>query len=131
MTNIEIIALAKAISEDTKKDASKSLKADDYVGAFLARISYSLTKGNPYKQNIVAKAEPWKLLAVALSKLNGVTVQALVTEANSGEIDSEEIKKQADAAMAEIKGKTETTCNGKITGEVAVDIIPTSEVKVM
>jgi Glu-tRNA(Gln) amidotransferase subunit E-like FAD-binding protein len=130
LKSIQAVALAKAVKDEDKKAASGELGAGKYEGEFLAKVSYKLNKGEDYDQRITAKADPWTLLAVALSKLNGVTVDALVKEAVNGDIDLTEIKARADAAMAEVKGPTMTRCNGKVSGKVEVEIIPTAQVKI-
>jgi hypothetical protein len=75
-----------------------------------------LNVGEDYEQRIVAKADPWGLLAVALSKLNGVTVDALTREAlNIPPHKVSEIKKQATSAISAVKEPTWTLCKGKVT----------------
>lgn len=130
MNAIETLAIGKAVKDEAQTVASKEVAAGKYEGAFLARISYALKKGEDYEQRITAKAKPWQLLAVALSKLNGVTVDMLVREAASGEIETEEIENRAAEAMEAVKGATITKCGGKITGSVEVEIVPTMEATV-
>lgn len=119
--NIETIALAKAIKEAQAKAARAAISAGEYQIDEWVHITGSVKVGEDYEQRIVAKAQPWDLLAVALSKLNGVTVEALVREALDGSIAAEEIKAQADAAMETIKGETVTTCKGKVTTKLTVE----------
>lgn len=107
--------VAKALNE-------KALRIDIAPGAYKdiiveLRVTVPvLNIGASYSQEIVAKAKPWDLLAVALSKLNGVTVESLVKEANG--IDKKTvtaITKRANEAMGKLKEPTKTECSGKIT----------------
>lgn len=115
----EIIALSKVVEPKVLKDASAKLAAGDHEVDFLVQVRGSLRKGEDYQQRIVAKADAWTLLAVALSHLNGVTVESIVTEALNADPDMvKSIKKKADDAIASVKAPTMTTCNGKITTEL-------------
>lgn len=58
--------------------------------------------GEDYEQRIVAKADPWKLLLVALSKLNGVTMESIVKEAEAGELDTAAVKMEAEKSVGAV-----------------------------
>jgi len=130
MNSVETIAIAKIVKEDASKAASKATTPGEYQGEFLAKIIYAFKKGEDYEQKFPAKANPWLLLGAALSKLNGITVEALVREANGGALDTDDLEKRANAAIREIKEGTVTRCNGKINGTFAAEIIPTSGVEI-
>jgi len=116
----EVIALSKVVTAAQTQAASSELAVGTHEVDFLVQVTGSLKKGEDYTSKIVAKAEPWTLLAVALSHLNGVTVQSIVKEALDADPDLvKSIKKQATDAMAAVKGPTETLCNGKITTDLA------------
>lgn len=116
LTAIETLALSK-LSAGTSRD---EIGPGEYSGSVTVTVDYSLKVGEDYEQRIVSKADPWTLLAVALSKLNGVTVESIVREAEAGTIKGAEIKKAADAALAAMKEPTITACKGKVTGSAAV-----------
>ena len=90
-------------------------------------LTGTVRAGADYEQEIVAKADPWTLLAAALSHLNGVTVDSLTREAVAADpalVAS--IKKDAKAAIAAVKGPTLTQCRGKVTTPAkAVAVIDT------
>jgi len=116
---IEVIALSKAVSGPELKGASSKVDAGEYEVDFLVHVSGSVKRGEDYSQRIVAKADPWTLLSAALSHLNGVTVKSLVKEALTADPELvKSIKKQAGAALSDLKSPTETPCNGKITTKV-------------
>lgn len=126
MNNTETIALAKVLGEKMKAftDARGEIEAGEYEVDFLAHITGSFKVGEDYEQHIVAKADPWSILAIALSKLNGVTVESLireVTEELGDEITT--IKAQAKEAMEVVKGKTLTSCKGKITKKLTAETV--------
>jgi hypothetical protein len=102
--------------------AAKAARPDLSVGAHEVSEVVSLALsgevrcGEDYDSKIVAKACPWKLLAVALSKLNGVTVDSIVAESEAiAAGDVKTIKKSAADAIAAIKAPTEKRCAGKVT----------------
>lgn len=89
-------------------------------------VSGTVTVGEDYEQKIVAKADPWTLLAVALSHLNGVTIESITQEALS--LDPKmvkSIKKSAEDAISTLKAPTLTHCSGKVTTK---DLLLTAEV---
>ena len=120
----ETIALAKVIKDAVAKDASAGLSAGEYLVDFTVRVSGSFKKGEDYDQEIVAKADPWLLLAATLSHLNGVTVESIVREALTADVALvDSLKENAAKAIQAIKGPTNTTCNGKITTKLAVAVV--------
>lgn len=118
--NIETLAIAKAIKETAEKAARNQIEAGEYMVDVLCRISGLIKVGQDYEQRIVAKADPWLLLGVALSHLNQVTVESIVAEAVGKQLDTEEIKTSASRAMAKIKGETVTNCKGKVTTDLMI-----------
>jgi len=55
------------------------------------------------------------LLAVALNKLNGVTIESIVNEAERLDDDAEKLaKKDAELALAKIKSKTSKVIKGSV-----------------
>lgn len=112
----EIVALGKVVSGARVSAASKELGAGDYDVDFLVQVTGSIRRGEDYSQEIVLKAEPWTILAAALSHLNGVTVESLVKEALISDPELvKSIKKKATDAMKRINKTTVTACNGKVT----------------
>lgn len=116
----QILALSKIKLPSGARDA---VAPGEYSGQATVTVSYKLKVGNDYEQNIVAKADPWALLAVALSKLNGVTVDVIVRESVDGSISAETIKAEADAAIQKIKATTKSSCKGKVTGDVEITAV--------
>lgn len=121
LSKVETVALAKVVKDAVAKAAGADVTAGEYPVDFVVRVSGSIKKGEDYDSEIVAKADPWLLLAAALSKLNGVTVDALVREAlTADEALVEGLKAKAADAIAAVKGPTKTRCAGKITTKLTV-----------
>jgi hypothetical protein len=119
----EIIALAKVVKAAEAKKASTELAVGNHDVDFTVRVTGSLKRGADYTQQIVAKADPWTLLAAALSHLNGVTVDSLVKEALAADPALvKSLKANAAEAIAKVKGPTDTACNGKVTTKVAAGV---------
>lgn len=113
--NLLLLALYRLISERADTATKPNVPAGSYRVIGSVDIDVILNKGDDYPALIVAKAEPWKLVAVLMSKLNHVTIDAVVREYLSGEIDTEEIKASVQEAIDKIKAPTETICQGKVT----------------
>ena len=123
---IEILPLAAAKAVDTKsaKLAREAVDAGTHAVDFLLRIRGTFKVGEDYEQRLVAKVDFAALFAVALSKLNGVTVDALVREAleaDPGEI--KQIKAKAAEALESIKAPTMSACRGKVTTDLEFEVI--------
>lgn len=122
MDNVDVLALSKAVKDAVAKKASSGLSVGTHNVGFTVSIKGTLTKGLDYESEIVSKADPWMLLAVALSKLNGVTVDCLVREAlTDDDALIESLKLKAAEAIQAIKAPTKTTCNGKVTTSLVVE----------
>lgn len=118
------LAASKAVDAASVKAARADISVGEYFVDFLVRVTGSFTVGEDYEQRLVAKADPFALLAVALSKLNGVTVDALVREALEADPEEiREIKAQASEAIQAIKAPTMSVCNGKVTTKLDFEIM--------
>jgi len=122
MEDKKVIAIKNAVKDKVFKDASKEFPVGEHEVDFMVRISGTIKKGEDFEQVVAQKAKPWGLLGLALSKLNGVTVGALVREfVELGEVEQEEIKESADNAVKEIKGTVVGNCSGKVTSKLKVE----------
>lgn len=131
LTAIQQAAIHKIVSADGYKTANGELTPGEYPIEMLVKITGKLKKGEKYEAPIHWSVDWCGLFATALSKLNGVTVESLVTEfLNAGEVKTEELKAKAEAAVNQIKGESMQTCNGKLTGAVTAEIVDTFGVEV-
>jgi len=113
---------ALAFSKFSLGKARDAVGPGEYDVNVLVRVKGSVKVGNDYGQRMVATANPWKLLGVALSKLNGVSVDSIVREAEANGLNDEAIKAQAAVAIAAVKGPTEKTCKGKVTAKLTFEV---------
>ena len=121
LSKVEMVALGKAVKDAVVKEASGAVTVGEHAVNFTVQVSGTVKKGEDYEQEAVAKADPWLLLAAALSKLNGVTVDALVREAlTADEALVEGLKAKAADAIQAIKAPTKMRFNGKITTKLTV-----------
>jgi predicted DNA-binding protein len=105
--------IAKAISQQLEQ--LKDNRTKDYKVSFDIKGEFTAKKGEDFEQ-IISFAVPYdKLLKLALSKLNGVTLSHLVKESLETEIDTKDFKVKVSNALAEIKGKSKKLCSGKLT----------------
>lgn len=113
------IASAKAVAEKDLKVLMDGLKPGIYPVDVQIRLVGGLKKGEPYRQRVAAAADPWKLLALALSKLNGSSVEALVAEsADLDQVGEDEIKERAKRAIETIVAGTEREISGRLTSTI-------------
>lgn len=116
---LEKLATAKAVAEKDLKLIVKEVAPGDYPIDCVIRLRGGLKKGLPYKQRIAAAADPWKLLALALSKLNNTSIDALVREsANLPAIGEEDLKTKAKQAIEQIVASTDREIEGRITAAI-------------
>jgi hypothetical protein len=112
----EVKALAALVTDAAAQKASEALVVGKTPVDFTVRVHGVLNRGADYEQEIVEKANPWLLLVVALSHLNGVTVESITREALTADPALvEALKADAKAAVEAVKGPTNTKCNGKVT----------------
>jgi len=120
MDAIQTIAIAKLIGDKAEKEARKGIVPGTFPTDFLLHVTGNLDIGGDYTRRVPQKAKPWELVAVALSHLNGVTVESIVREALTADPKMvADIKARADSAVASIKGLTETLCAGRVKADLA------------
>jgi hypothetical protein len=114
--NAQMTALGK-LGNFLKKeiDAAESPETGEHFVDFLVHVKGSLLKGEDFSKQVPQTAKPWLLFAVALSKLNGVTVDSIVKEAMSFDAKQEKtVKEQAISALTKIKGTTVKEMKGQV-----------------
>lgn len=126
-TEIKIakMATAKAVSDKELKPLSESLPTGLYQIDTTVRVYGTLKKGDPYTQRLAAKADPWKLLGLALNKLNAASIDAVVREAleSTNEDLGPAIKVEVDRAIRKVVADTETTIAGRVTAQLAWELV--------
>jgi len=115
---IETYMIWKAFSAVADKDAIKAMIPERSMEGIIdktIRVRFGFTKGEDHETLAVQQAKPWRLLAVALNKLNGVTIESIVNEAENLDDEAEKLaKKDAELALAKIKSKTSKVIKGSV-----------------
>jgi len=133
MENVQVIAVAKAVKDKVAKEASKAIDPGRYDVDLVVRVLGSFTKGEDFEQRLSNKIN-WQLgFALALSKVNNETRDAIigtVLEAMGNGKESDEhlelakqIKAEIQPKLDELKGTTVTTMNGKVTTDLTTEIV--------
>jgi hypothetical protein len=134
LTNEQLIAVSKAVSAKDFKAASAKTKTGDYPVDFIVRIHGAFSKAAPTFPLKPQKVKPWALVALALAKLNTVTIESLVRDyvdrLDSGEpiLGVDDLDKQAQSAIAKIKEGTRDRVSGRVTSSILVEAVPLVEV---
>lgn len=110
-----------AVSKFTKAKAVRDdVEPGDYEIDVLVRLHGSIRVGEDHEAEVTAEI-PWqRVAAVLFDKLNGVTIESVLSEA-LGDVDLDGIKAEAVAAMRALKGSTLQTVKGKVTQKLAID----------
>ncbi|MGI9568824.1 MAG: hypothetical protein ACR2PH_03595 [Desulfobulbia bacterium] len=123
-----ILGLVKAVAPAVFKTASAECETGTHSVDTTIRIKGTVTKGEEYEQVQHMKVDQWAMIAVLLSKVNGVTVDSVVREINSVEKDAiTEIKKKAQEAMDKVKAPAKVKTAGKVTGKITYEVVEVSE----
>ena len=115
------IFLSKSFRPDDVKQLKSLLTAGECGYDLTVRLRGDIKLGEAYSQMIATKV-PWAMLAaVALSKCNDTTLDAVLVEVfnlmdtDEGAKLENAIKDRARAAVDVLKAKTLTVCQGKLT----------------
>jgi Glu-tRNA(Gln) amidotransferase subunit E-like FAD-binding protein len=124
MNNETKTAIGKVLKPKQVSEASSKLSSGMYEIDEIVRLTGTITKGEDYEQTVAMSVPVWKLLAVTLSKLNNETVDSIVRKADEISDEQEkEIKEKAQEALTKIKGKAKKVCAGKVTTDLAIEIV--------
>lgn len=131
MNDILTVGIAKGIKGAIVKEASEKIGAGTYIVDELIRVQGTVRKGEEAEQVIHMSCDTWNILAVALSKLNGITVEAIIREALNIEEDKvTAIKEQAKIALDAIKAPAKQKVAGKITTKLSFSVVKSEQEKV-
>lgn len=124
-TELDTVALGKALATKEVREASAALAPGEHEVDLLVRITGSLKRGEDYEQNVVPKVDWTSLCAVLLDGKNPKEIAEAVRLSLSDEAKpkAKAVKTAAAAAMLVLKGSTLTECNGKVTTDLAVEVI--------
>ena len=114
-----MVAVSKCFSPDDVKEASQALEAGEYPIDETLRIVGTIKKGQDFYQVQHMRCDTWAILAVALSKLNAVTMESIINEAISAPEEMvEDIKKRVKNVLESYKAEKnekEPLTTGRVT----------------
>ena len=116
--------LAKEVAK-AQKEVRKNTEAGEFTanGTVTLDVNGTVKVGEDFEQRIVLKADPFTLLTVALSHLNGVTIESIVEEALTADPEMvKSIKAKAQGAWEAINAPTLTHCKGKVTMQKGAEV---------
>ena len=124
LTDADILRVIALSGLELPDDDRAKIKPGSYKinETFAAEIKGEIRVGADGTQEIVAKADAWGLLALALNKLNTVTVDHLLKEYFDGaaKAAAAELKKRTAKAIRKLKGATKSKVRGKVTKDLEV-----------
>lgn len=117
---VELLALSKF---DLSKDVREDVAPGDYKVDEVVRVRGSIKVGNDHEANIAARV-PWqKLVAVLLDKVNGATIESVVAEALAADLDADDVKARAEAAIATLVDSTRSIRKGAVKVNLIVESV--------
>lgn len=120
MRPIEAIALGAIKAGAKQRD---QVSPGEYELDFIVRVQGELAISEDVEA-IVSTAIPWqRVAAVALDKLNGVTLESVLREALEGEVDEDAIGSRAAEAMETLKGTTRRTRKGAVRAKLVAEVV--------
>lgn len=142
---LERVVLARAVTDNAYRAASKSIIPGEYPIDMFFRVSGTLTRGEDYDTPVVNKLPLETLVLVLLSKLANqvqkpvyelaleclIEVNGVIQRDEDKEDEAREgVKAEVTRAWERIKDRTLTRANGKITCSLlAVNIPPPEAVR--
>jgi hypothetical protein len=139
MQGREIVAVGEVVKDKALKAASKDLEPGQYDVDLVVRILGKLTKGEDFEQKLTAKINFSLLAALALSKVNKETREAIVEDflmaMGRSETSDEhvklidQVKDEIQPKLAEIKEMTVTKMSGKVTTDLTAEVVGSGKVE--
>jgi hypothetical protein len=115
---IEITAIDKMIKTASGKEARNLLSVGTHPVDCLVRVKGTIKVGEDFEKKQTNKLDWIGLCALALSKLNGVTVESLIAEFEANGVDGKTIKKQAQEKIDALRDTTWQTTKGAVTTQL-------------
>ena len=119
---IELTAIDKMVKTANGKEARNLLSVGTHPVNCLVRIEGTIKVGEDFEKKQTNKLDWIGLCALALSKLNGVTVESLVAEFEKNGVDGKVVKKLAQDKIDVLREKTWQTTKGAVTTQLEYTI---------
>lgn len=116
LSQVDAYMIGKALASmvDEIKDNIPAGKLEGIVDKII-HIQFGYKKSEDVEKMVVQTAKPWRLLMAAMNRLNGVSIEAIVEDAERlAEAEEGKAKKQVELALEKIKGKTLKLTKGQV-----------------
>ena len=116
LTSVDLYMISKALT-NLAEEVKDTIPSDKFQGVVdkTLRITFGYTKSEDVEKMVVQAAKPWRLLAAALNRLNKVSIETIVEDAERlAEAEEGKAKKQVESALESIKGKTLKMTKGMV-----------------
>ena len=124
MNNTELAkhVLTKELKVDRDSITPGEYQIDEIL---MFHVKGNVKVGEDFEAKVPNKIDTWKLLAVAFNKLNGVTLDLILSEymANGLDDQAKELKDVIQTKIEALKESTKQTNKGKITVKAIVETI--------
>jgi len=127
---IETVAIAKMVKKGELDSSRDLLSAGEYEIDCLVHIQGIMKVGEDFEKRQTNKIDWIGLTALALSKLNGVTVESLIAEFEKSGVDGSIIKKQAQEKIDALRDSTMITSKGAVTTKLTYEIKEAEKIQV-
>jgi len=126
LTDLQKIALSRLF--DPRQKGSKKLSRELPDGTaeevdIIVRVKGTVKKGHSSDKIVTASVPVWKLLALALDKVNESTLEALVKQAIAGDIDESKVKDRVNDAIDRLKLTAKKHTSGSITANLVETLV--------
>ena len=124
LTPVQNVALGVAVADKILTQTKRELVPGTNPVDFTVRVHGTVSKGADTTGVIAQRAEPWKLFRAAMNRLNGVTIDAIVRDAELlTDDDMETAKGHVSTALKAIKADTIGKISGRVTSALTVEVI--------
>jgi len=132
MRDLDVLALAKAVSTAALKAARDGVEPGAYDVDLLVRVRGGIKVGEDYEQSLTQKVKPVDLWLATLDLLAEHVTESLIRRiaerAASGDAGrsirrEENLKAATESALALVREVTRSTCKGKVTTALTAETV--------
>ena len=123
LSSIQIIALAKMLDKKTVAAAREQLSVGVYEVDFDTNTSGTFEVFADFEKRQTNTIDWMGLFALAMSKLNGTTVEAVVNEYEESGVDKGDIKDTVQGKVDNLRAKTYKTNKGQVRTAITYDLV--------
>jgi len=144
LNDAEVLGISKVVKEGVQNAARDALKPGKYEIDATVSVKGTMSIGQDYLSSVAMRVPVWDIAAIALSKVNAQTRQAVYEEAvrrlndsikakvEGADVGESEdvtlIKKEAAEVLERLKDEVKSKCRGRVTTKLVLSkLVPVSE----